>query len=360
LNYMENSGHEAIGLKMKPIRILAIETSCDETAAAVVQDGRTVLSDAVFSQIQLHIPYGGVVPEIASRSHIEKIDAVVQSVMAQSGLGFTDLDALAVTQGPGLVGALLVGVSYAKGLAFSLNKPLIAVNHIAGHISSNYLSHPDLHPPFLCLVVSGGHSHLVEVGEANYSLLGCTGDDAAGEAFDKAARVLGLPYPGGPNLDRLAEEGNPLAYTLPVPNPPGEYDYSFSGLKTAFINLVHKLDQRVESYSIADLAAVFRHTVVRHLCDKALKACLAFGWDKLALAGGVSANLHLRERLQSLCDERGIRLYLPSLDLTGDNAAMIGAAAYIQLMLGENSSLDLNADPGLSLKFGTQGKFVDF
>lgn len=349
---MNNSCDAVRECDRKPIQILAIETSCDETAAAVVQDGRIVLSDAVFSQIQLHVPYGGVVPEIASRSHIEKIDAVVRSAMTQAGLAFTDLDALAVTQGPGLVGALLVGVSYAKGLAYSLGKPLIAVNHIAGHISSNYLSHPDLRPPFPCLVVSGGHSHLVEVGETGYRLLGCTGDDAAGEAFDKAARVLGLPYPGGPNLDRLAQKGNPLAYTLPIPNPPGKYDYSFSGLKTAFINLVHRLDQRGESYSTADMAAVFRHTVVRHLCDKAMKACLDFGWDKLALAGGVSANKHLRERLQSLCDEQGIRLFLPSLDLTGDNAAMIGAAAYIQLTRGEVSGLDLNADPGLRLPFG--------
>ncbi|HSK67638.1 MAG TPA: tRNA (adenosine(37)-N6)-threonylcarbamoyltransferase complex transferase subunit TsaD [Candidatus Limnocylindria bacterium] len=333
----------------KPVRILAIESSCDETAAAVVEDGRRTLSGVVYSQIALHLPYGGVVPEIASRSHIEKIDAVVGAAMEQSGIVMNDLDAVAVTQGPGLVGALLVGVSYAKGLAFALGKPLIAVNHIMGHIASNLLAHKDLKPPFLCLVASGGHSHLVEVREEGLRLIGRTTDDAAGEAFDKAARVLGLPYPGGPNLDRLAATGNPYAYALPVPRTEMEYDYSFSGLKTAFINLVHKLDQGHEPYNPADLAAVFRETVVSHLCDKAIRACRERGWDRLALAGGVAANVRLRERLGELCEADGIRLYLPPLSLTGDNAEMIGAAAYLLYRNGAFAGLDLNADPGLTL-----------
>ncbi len=333
----------------KPVRILALESSCDETAAAVVQDGRKALSGVVYSQIALHLPFGGVVPEIASRSHIEKIDMVATAALKEAGMGARDVDAIAVTQGPGLVGALLVGVSYAKGLAFALGKPLIAVNHILGHIASNFLAHPELKPPFLCLVASGGHSHLAEVRENGLTLVGRTRDDAAGEAFDKAARVLGLPYPGGPNLDRLAASGNPDAYTLPMPKTDGEYDYSFSGLKTAFINLVHKLEQGGTLCKKDDLAASFRETVVNHLCDKAIRACHDRGWDRLALAGGVAANSRLRERLAQLCRENGIRLYLPPLTLTGDNAEMIGAAAYQLYRNGEFAGWDLNADPGLSL-----------
>lgn len=344
----------------KAVRILGIESSCDETAAAVVENGRVVLSDAVFSQIALHAPYGGVVPEIASRSHIEKIDAVVTHAMEQAGLALTDLDAVAVTHGPGLVGALLVGVSYAKGLAYSLGRPLIAVNHIAGHISSNYLAYPELEPPFLCLVASGGHSHLVEVKEGGYRLIGGTQDDAAGEAFDKAARVLGLPYPGGPNLDRLADGGDPNAYMLPMPHPAGRYDYSFSGLKTAFINLVHGLRQRGDPYREADLAAVFRDTVVRHLCDAAIRACLDYGFRTLALAGGVSANSLLRRRLAERCADEGIACYLPPLHLSGDNAAMVASAAYFQLKKGDVAGLDLNADPSLALKYAAEDQPVDF
>lgn len=332
--------------------ILAIESSCDETAAAVIKDGRRILSNVVYSQIQLHVPYGGVVPEIASRSHIEKIDAVVQAAMEEAGLSYADLDAIAVTQGPGLVGALLVGVSYAKGLAYALGKPLLAVNHIAGHIAANYLDYPELEPPFLCLVVSGGHSHLIEVTDSGLNLLGCTQDDAAGEAFDKAARVLGLPYPGGPNLDKLADGGDPHAYHLTEPRVSGPYDFSFSGLKTGFINLVHGMNQRGESYQKADLAAVFRHTVVHHLTGKTIKAALDKGWTTLALAGGVSANSLLRQQLQDLCDHHGIKLYMPPLYLCGDNAAMIGAAAHLQLQKGEVASLNLNANPGLPLRFG--------
>lgn len=331
--------------------ILAIESSCDETAAAVIRDGRSILSNVVFSQIALHLPYGGVVPEIASRSHIEKIDLVVEEAMKQADLRYADLDAVAVTQGPGLVGALLVGVSYAKGLAYALGKPLIAVNHIAGHISANYLAYPGLKPPFLCLVVSGGHSHLFEVRDSGMTLVGCTQDDAAGEAFDKAARVLGLPYPGGPNLDMLAKTGNPSAYRLTQPKISGQYDFSFSGLKTAFINLVHGMEQRGEPYQKEDLAAVFQETVVTHLCDKTVKACRDFNWTTLVLAGGVSANSRLRERLKVLCEENNIAFYVPPLFLTGDNAAMIGAAAHTQLTRGERAPLSLNANPGLSLCF---------
>ena len=332
--------------------ILAIESSCDETAAAVIENGRSIRSNVVYSQIELHVPYGGVVPEIASRSHIEKIDMVVQAAMEEAGLTHADLNAIAVTQGPGLVGALLVGVSYAKGLAYALNKPLLAVNHIAGHIAANYLAYPELEPPFLCLVVSGGHSHLIEVTDFGLNLLGCTQDDAAGEAFDKAARVLGLPYPGGPNLDKLADGGNPHQYHLTEPRVSGPYDFSFSGLKTAFINLVHGMNQRGESYQKADLAAVFRHTVVQHLTGKTIKAAQDKGWKTLALAGGVSANSLLRQQLQALCDEHGITLYMPPLSLCGDNAAMIGAAAHIQLKQKDVAGLNLNANPSLSLRFG--------
>lgn len=339
--------------------ILAIESSCDETAASLVRGGREVLSSQVFSQIQLHMPYGGVVPEIASRSHIEKIDLVVDAAVREAGVALEELDAVAVTQGPGLVGALLVGVSYAKGLAYALGKPLLAVNHIAGHIAANYIAHRDLHPPFLCLVVSGGHSHLIEVHEKGYALLGCTRDDAAGEAFDKAARVLGLPYPGGPNLDALADTGDPVSYSLTEPKVAGPYDFSFSGFKTAFINLVHGLEQRGMPYSKADLAAVFRRSVVDHLCNKAMKACEDKGWKTLALAGGVSANSLLRAKLSALCQERGIKLYMPPMQLTGDNAAMIGAAAYRQLLLGDVAGLALNADPGFALRYSAQDEPVD-
>ena len=332
--------------------ILAIESSCDETAAAVIENGRVIKSNVVYSQIQLHVPFGGVVPEIASRSHIEKIDTVVQAAMKEAGLAYDDLDAVAVTQGPGLVGALLVGVSYAKGLAYALKKPLVAVNHIAGHIAANYLAYPELRPPFLCLVVSGGHSHLIEVTDLGLILLGCTQDDAAGEAFDKAARVLGLPYPGGPNLDRLAEQGDPHRYRLTEPKVAGVYDFSFSGLKTGFINLVHGMDQRQEGYEKADLAAVFRHTVVHHLTGKTIRAAHDRDWKTLALAGGVSANSLLRKELQAACDAHGIKLYMPPLFLCGDNAAMIGAAAHLQLMGNDVADLSLNADPSLSLRFG--------
>lgn len=351
MNYIERMERRADALReRKVVRILAIETSCDETAAAVIENGRGVLSDVVYSQIDLHTLYGGVVPEIASRAHVEKVGPVVRRALTDSGIGFADIDAVAVTAGPGLVGALLVGVSYAKGMAFALDKPLVAVNHIEGHICANYLTYADLKPPFLCLVVSGGHSHLmqVEAGDS-YRLIGCTQDDAAGEAFDKAARVLGLPYPGGPRLDAIAEEGNASRFSLPTPHTQGRFDYSFSGLKTAFINLSHQMKQRGEALPVADLAACFRHAVVEQLVDRAMLAASELGETRLALAGGVAANKLLRRQLQAACDERGITLYLPEFKYCGDNAAMIGAAAYLRLMHGQVADMRLNANPALRL-----------
>ena len=332
------------------VRILALETSCDETAAAIVENGRRILADIVFSQIDLHALYGGVVPEIASRAHVEACDRVVDEALRTAGLGFEDIDALAVTSGPGLVGALLTGVSCMKGLSYALDKPLIAVNHIEGHVSANYLTHPELKPPFVCLVVSGGHSHIVRVEDYGvYTLLGQTMDDAAGEAFDKAARVLGLPYPGGPRVDRLAEEGDPHAFTLPHPHPDGRYDFSFSGLKTAFLNIAHQMEQRGEELPKADLAASFREAVVSALVEKTILAAEETGAPALAMAGGVSANSLLRRRMQEAADGAGIPLYMPRLNLCTDNGAMIGSAAYYRLIKDGPAPLTLNANPALRL-----------
>ncbi len=316
----------------------------------MVEDGRTILGNVVFSQIDLHALYGGVVPEIASRAHVEACDRVIDQALREAGLTFDGVDALAVTCGPGLVGALLTGVSCMKGLAYALGKPLVPVNHIEGHIAANYLTSPELTPPFLCLVVSGGHSHLVWVPDyATYTLLGQTRDDAAGEAFDKAARVLGLPYPGGPRVDALAEEGDPLAFSLPEPRVEGRYDFSFSGMKTAFLNLVNQLEMRGEPLPKADLAASFRHAVVESLVRKTMLAAREKQVPALALAGGVSANRALRRRMTEACREAGIPLYLPRLDLCGDNGAMIASAAYWRFLRGETAPLTLNAVPGLRL-----------
>ena len=353
MSYYETACRQAEALRgQEHVRILALETSCDETAAAVIEDGRRIVSNVVFSQIDLHELYGGVVPEIASRAHMEACDRIVDEALARAGMTLDRVDALAVTCGPGLVGALLTGVNCMKGLAFAAGKPLIAVNHIEGHVSANFLTTPDLEPPFLCLVVSGGHSHLVEVADyGEYRLLGQTVDDAAGEAFDKAARVLGLPYPGGPRIDALAEEGDPHFLTLPRPKLEGRYDVSFSGVKTAFLNAVHGMEQRGEPLPRADLAASFRFAVCDQLAEKTerllrdrLQAgeALTFG-----LAGGVSANRELRRRMTALCGELGVRLVMPRLDLCTDNGAMIGAAAYYQLRRGRIADLRLNAEPAL-------------
>ncbi len=332
------------------VRVLAIESSCDETASAVVENGRRVLGAAVFSQIDLHALYGGVVPEIAGRAHVDAVDRVVDLALSEAGMTLSDIDALAVTCGPGLVGALLIGVSCAKGLALALGKPLVAVNHIEGHVSANFIASPELSPPFLCLVASGGHSHILEVADYGaYRLLGRTQDDAAGEAFDKAARVLKLPYPGGPLLDKLAKTGDPDRYKLPRSKIEGKYDLSFSGLKTAFINLEHTLSARGERYRPEDMAACFQKAVVSALCDKTLLAARDTGARKLALAGGVSANSFLRAEMERLCAREGITLYMPPLSLCGDNAAMIGSAAYFRLMRGELAALSLNAQPALQL-----------
>ena len=351
MNYLEASRRKAAELaKQEKVRILSLETSCDETAAAVIENGRVILGNVVFSQIDLHELYGGVVPEIASRAHMEACDRVIDQALREAGMTLEEIDALAVTKGPGLVGALLTGVNCMKGLAFAAGKPLIGVNHIEGHVSANYLSHPDLEPPFLCLVVSGGHSHLVEVEDYGvYRLIGQTADDAAGEAFDKAARVLGLPYPGGPRMDKLAEEGDPEAFTLPKPKTAGKYDYSFSGLKTAFINTVHGLEQRNEPLPKADLAASFRRAVCTELTEKADLLLKERKAGAFALAGGVSANRELRRMAEEMCRKRGVKLYMPEIPLCTDNGAMIGSAAYYRLMRGEVAGLELNAEPALRL-----------
>ncbi len=351
MNYLEASRRKAAELaKQEKVRILSLETSCDETAAAVIENGRVILGNVVFSQIDLHELYGGVVPEIASRAHMEACDRVIDQALREAGMKLEEIDALAVTRGPGLVGALLTGVNCMKGLAFAAGKPLVGVNHIEGHVSANYLSHPDLEPPFLCLVVSGGHSHLVEVEDYGvYRLIGQTADDAAGEAFDKAARVLGLPYPGGPRMDKLAEEGDPEAFTLPKPKTAGKYDYSFSGLKTAFINTVHGLEQRNEPLPKADLAASFRRAVCTELTEKADLLLKERKAGAFALAGGVSANRELRRMAEEMCRKRGVKLYMPEIPLCTDNGAMIGSAAYYRLMRGEVAGLELNAEPALRL-----------
>ena len=332
------------------VRILSLETSCDETAAAIIENGRVIRANIVFSQIDLHALYGGVVPEIASRAHVEACDRVIDEALREAGMTFDDIDALAVTYGPGLVGALLTGVSCMKGLSYALRKPLIPVNHIEGHISANYLTHPDLKPPFICLVVSGGHSHVVEVPDyGEYRLLGQTMDDAAGEAFDKAARVLGLPYPGGPRIDALAEEGDPTFMQLPRAHVDGRYDYSFSGMKTAFLNAANKLEMKGEALPKADMAASFRYAVVSTLVEKAILAAKDKHAPALAMAGGVSANRLLRRMMQEAADKAGIPLYMPRLSLCTDNGAMIGSAAYYRLLKGELAPLTLNANPALRL-----------
>ena len=327
--------------------ILGIETSCDETAAALVEDGRKVLSNVVASQIEEHKIYGGVVPEIASRRHSEAISAVVEEALTQGGVSLAQVSAIAVTCAPGLIGALLVGVNFAKGLALSTGLPLTPVHHLRGHIAANHLCHPELEPPFLCLVVSGGHSHIVMVHSyTQLEVLARTRDDAAGEAFDKAARAMGIPYPGGVELDRVAESGDPHAYTLPRPRVEGApLDFSFSGLKTAALNLLHNAAQKGQTVHVPDLCASYRRAVVECLVESFRTAALETGAKALAAAGGVSANRLLRRELESLSRELGRPLYVPELNLCGDNGAMIAAQGYYEYQGGVRGGMDLNASP---------------
>ena len=331
--------------------ILAIESSCDETAAAVVRNGREVLSNIISSQIELHTLYGGVVPEIASRKHIEKINQVIEAALAQAGAGLDDIDAIGVTYGPGLVGALLVGVAEAKAIAYAAGKPLIGVHHIEGHIAANFIEHADLEPPFFCLVVSGGHTHLMRMkGYGEFDIIGRTRDDAAGEAFDKVARAIGLGYPGGPKIDKVAREGSPDAIVFPrahVEEAP--YDFSFSGVKSAVLNYINGCKMKGGSYSQADVAASFQKAVTDVLVDKAMRAVEEYDVDKLAIAGGVASNSALREAMQAACKKRGVRLYYPSPVYCTDNAAMIGVAAYYEYQNGTRHGWDLNAVPNLRL-----------
>lgn len=336
---------------MEDILILAIESSCDETSCAIVKNGRQVLSNVISSQIATHKVYGGVVPEIASRKHIEAIDWVIDEALEQAEVSLEDITAIAVTYGPGLVGALLVGLAEAKALAFALNKPLIPVHHIEGHIAANYIENINWEPPFVCLVVSGGHTHLVHIKDYNsFEILGRTRDDAAGEAYDKVARVLGLPYPGGPEIDRLAKEGNENAIKLPhVSLEADSYDFSFSGLKSAVLNYINKANMMNEEIIRADVAASFQKAVVDVLVEKAMRACDNLGIKKLALAGGVSANTYLRSRMELVCNEKNIEMCVPKPILCTDNGAMIGCAGYYEYINGRVAGMDLNAYPGLRL-----------
>ena len=336
------------------MNILAIESSCDETAVAVVKDGRTVLADAIASQADMHAIYGGVVPEIASRKHIEAIAGLADQALAEAGVTKADIDAVAVTYAPGLIGALLVGVNFAKSAAFGLNVPLVPVHHVRGHIAANYISHPDLEPPFVCLCVSGGNTLIVDVKDyTDMEILGATRDDAAGECFDKVARVLGLGYPGGAPVDRLAQGGNDKRYELPrahVADAP--LDMSFSGLKTAVLNLAHNAAQKGEQLELKDLAASFSAAVSDSLVPRAMEAARMKGYGKLAVAGGVAANSRIRADLERACAVDGIRLYLPQLSLCGDNGAMIGCQGYYEYLAGNRAGMDLNAYANRDIKKG--------
>lgn len=336
---------------MKDTLILGIESSCDETAASVVKNGREVLSNIISSQIDIHTLYGGVVPEIASRKHIEKIDQVVKEALKEAKVDLDDIDAIAVTYGPGLVGALLVGVGEAKAIAYAADKPLIGVHHIEGHIAANYLEHEELKPPFLCLVVSGGHTHLVKVKEYDsFEIIGRTHDDAAGEAFDKVARAIGLGYPGGPKIDKVAKSGNPEAIEFPRAKVgDSAYDFSFSGVKSAVLNYLNQCQMRGEEYVQADVAASFQRAVVEVLVGHAIDAAKNFGEKRIAVAGGVAANSHLREAMQKACEKEGIALCYPSPVYCTDNAAMIAAQGYYEWKAGHRSGLELNAVPNLKI-----------
>ena len=333
------------------VLILAIESSCDETAASVVKNGRTVLSNVISSQIATHTVYGGVVPEIASREHIKAINYVIERALTEANVTLEDITAIGVTYGPGLVGALLVGVAEAKAIAYAAHKPLIGVHHIEGHVSANFIENPDLEPPFVCLVASGGHTHLVCVKEyGKYEILGRTRDDAAGEAYDKVARAIGLGYPGGPKIDRIAKEGNPDAIQFPKAKVnDAEYDFSFSGLKSAVLNYINGCKMKGETFDPADLAASFQKAVVEVLVGNSMRAAEKLGMKKFAIAGGVASNSALREAMEEACEKRGMKFYRPSPIYCTDNAAMIGAAAYYEYLAGTRSGWDLNAVPNLKL-----------
>ena len=335
----------------KDTLILALESSCDETAASVVKNGRCVLSNIISSQIAIHTLYGGVVPEIASRKHIEKINQVVEAALKEADVTLDDIDAIGVTYGPGLVGALLVGVAEAKAIAYAKKKPLVGVHHIEGHVSANYIEHPDLEPPFLCEIISGGHTHLVIVKDyGSFEILGRTRDDAAGEAFDKVARAIGLGYPGGPKIDKLAKEGNPHAIDFPRAHmEDAPYDFSFSGVKSAVLNHLNKCRMTGEPIVEADIAASFQQAVVDVLVDNAIRAAKDYHMDRLAIAGGVASNGALRAAMEAACEKESIRFYRPSPIFCTDNAAMIGVAAYYEYQKGTRHGWDLNAVPNLKL-----------
>lgn len=337
---------------MKILLTLAIETSCDETSCAIVKDGREVLSNIISSQIDIHRKFGGVVPEIASRKHIESINNIIQEALDEANVRFKDIDLIGVTRGPGLVGALLVGISAAKSLAFGLDIPIVGVNHIEGHICANYIQHKDLEPPFTCLVVSGGHSYLLQAnGYNDYELIGRTRDDAAGEAFDKVARSLGLPYPGGPFIDKLAKEGNPQAIAFPrVFLENSSYDFSFSGLKTSVLNYIHNMEQKGEEINIPDVAASFQQAVMDVLVEKTFRLAKSKDSKKIVLAGGVASNSSLRNLMEKRGLEENISIYYPNSILCTDNAAMIGSAAYFNFISGIQSNLDFKVMPNLGLE----------
>lgn len=333
------------------VYILAIESSCDETAAAVVKNGRIVLSNVISSQIALHTVYGGVVPEIASRKHIEKINQVIEAALSEAGMTLEEMDAIGVTYGPGLVGALLVGVAEAKAIAYAARKPLVGVHHIEGHVSANFIENPDLEPPFMCLIVSGGHTHLVVVRDyGEFEIIGRTRDDAAGEAFDKVARAVGLGYPGGPKIDKTAKEGKPDAIRFPRAKVEGNpYDFSFSGLKSAVLNHLNHAKMMGEEVNVPDLVASFQKAVVDVLVGHTVEAAKEYGFRKVAIAGGVASNSALRAEMEAACKKAGITFYHPSPIFCTDNAAMIGTAAYYEYINGASAGWDLNAVPNLKL-----------
>ena len=333
------------------MNILAIESSCDDTGVAVVKDGRKVLSNVVASQVPEHILYGGVVPEIASRRHCEAISGITKKALEEAGLQLSDIDAVACTYAPGLIGALLVGVNFAKGLSYSSGLPLIPVHHLRGHIASNYISHCELEPPFLAVVVSGGHTHIINVRSyTDYEVIGRTRDDAAGEAMDKAARMMGLPYPGGLNMDKIASCGDVTAYRFPAPKvQDNELDLSFSGLKTSVINLIHNKEQKGEEIDVVNIGASFMHAVTSAICDRTEKALVLTCAEKVVVAGGVSANSMLRREMKTLCERKKVSLFFPELKYCGDNAAMIGSQAFYEYKEGKIADLKLNATASLDI-----------